>query len=153
MEYRLIIQDLKESPDPNVRAFVREVEKMKRLTCEERRRYLKNRHMPEYIRILVNDYIPYIIRVAYGHREETRKLSVLDLINEGIIGAYAAFDKYNYQGKNMIVTLRSYIKRYIRNLLEKNGCMIDDDFYSHEEDLVKDFIEADVVRVFYWTKF
>lgn len=153
MEYRLIIQDLKESPDPNVRAFVREVEKMKRLTCEERSSYLQNRHKPGSIRILVNDFIPYIIRVAYGHREKTRKLSVLDLINEGIVGAYAAFAKYDYQGKNMIVTLRSYIKRYIRNLLEKNGCMIDDDFYSHEEDLVKDFIEADVVRVFYWTKF
>ena len=135
MNYRFIIQELKESPDPIVRAFVREVEKMKRLTHEERYRYLKNRHEPGSIRFLVNDYIPYIIRVAYNHWEKARKLSVLDLIDEGILGAYAAFDRYDYQGRYMMITLRHFIKRYILNLIEKNGNMINVDFFSHERDL------------------
>ena len=42
MRYKLIIQALRESSDNNVLAFVKDVEKMKRLTAEERQYYLKD---------------------------------------------------------------------------------------------------------------
>lgn len=66
MTYKLIIQELKESSNHNVRTFVREVEKMKRLTTQRRHYYLTNRYEPGAVRILMKDYIPYIIKVAYG---------------------------------------------------------------------------------------
>jgi hypothetical protein len=42
MRYKLVIQALRESSDNNVLAFVKDVEKMKRLTAEERQYYLKD---------------------------------------------------------------------------------------------------------------
>lgn len=42
MRYKLIIQALRESSDNNVLAFVKDVEKIKRLTAEERQYYLTN---------------------------------------------------------------------------------------------------------------
>lgn len=119
MRYKLVIQALRESSDNNVLAFVKDVEKMKRLTAEERQYYLANREEAEAINILVKDFIPYIIRVAYVHSQKTSTLSVLDLINEGIVGAYAAFEKCNSRGKEMVRKARVFINRYISQLVEK----------------------------------
>jgi RNA polymerase sigma factor (sigma-70 family) len=119
MKYKLIIQALRESPDPNVRVFVREVENIKRLSESERYYHLKNRHEPGAVSILVKDSIPYIIKVAYEYSQKTSTLSVLDLINEGIVGAYAAFEKCNSRGKKMVNTVRVYINKYISQLVEK----------------------------------
>ena len=119
MRYKLVIQALRESSDNNVLAFVKDVEKMKRLTAEERQYYLANREEAEAVNILVKDFIPYIIKVAYVHSQKTSTLSVLDLINEGIVGAYAAFEKCNSHGKKMVNTVRVYINKYINQLVEK----------------------------------
>lgn len=61
MKYKLIIQELKKSTDQNVRAFVNDVEGMKRLTTEQRKNYLANLQKTESISLLVKDFIPYII--------------------------------------------------------------------------------------------
>lgn len=65
MRYKLVIQALRESSDNNVLAFLKDVEKMKRLTAEERQYYLANREEADAVNILVKDFIPYIIKVAY----------------------------------------------------------------------------------------
>lgn len=119
MRYKLVIQALRESSDNNVLAFVKDVEKMKRLTAEERQYYLANREKAGAVSILVKDFIPYIIKVAYVHSQKTSTLSVLDLINEGIVGAFAAFEKCNSHGKKMVNTVRVYINKYINQLVEK----------------------------------
>ena len=67
MRYRLIIQELKKSTDQNVRAFVNDVEGMKRLTSEQRQYHLANLQERESISLLVKDFIPYIVRVAYAN--------------------------------------------------------------------------------------
>ena len=119
MRYKLVIQALRESSDKNVLAFVGDVEKMKRLTTGERQYYLANREEADAVNILVKDFIPYIIKVAYVHSQKTSTLSILDLINEGIVGAYAAFEKCNSRGKRLVNTVRAYINRYICQLVEK----------------------------------
>lgn len=119
MRYKLVIQALRESSDKNVLAFVKDVEKVKRLTTGERQYYLANREEADAVNILVKDFIPYIIKVAYVHSQKTSTLSILDLINEGIVGAYAAFEKCNSRGKRLVNTVRAYINRYICQLVEK----------------------------------
>lgn len=145
MNYKIIIQELKASQDPNVLAFVKEVEHMKRLTTKKRGYYLRNHRDPEAVRILVNDYIPYIIRVAYEHKDLNRKMSVLDLINEGILGAYDAFKNEDICGHKMTANIRLYINRYINDVAENNGCSSDEDFYSHEYSLDNDE-EEDIIN-------
>ena len=119
MRYKLVIQALRESSDNNVQAFVKDIEKMKRLTAEERQYYLANREEADAVNILVEDFIPYIIKVAYVYSRKTSTLSVLDLINEGIVGAYAAFEKCDSRGKKMVNKVRVFINRYISQLVEK----------------------------------
>ncbi len=119
MRYKLVIQALRESSDNNVQAFVKDVEKIKRLTAEERQYYLANREEADAVNILVEDFIPYIIKVAYVYSRKTSTLSVLDLINEGIVGAYAAFEKCDSRGKKMVNKVRVFINRYISQLVEK----------------------------------
>ena len=115
----MVIQALRESSDNNVQAFVKDIEKMKRLTAEERQYYLANREEADAVNILVEDFIPYIIKVAYVYSRKTSTLSVLDLINEGIVGAYAAFEKCDSRGKKMVNKVRVFINRYISQLVEK----------------------------------
>ncbi len=143
MNYKVIIQELKESADHNVLAFVKEVEHMKRLTTQKRHFYLRNRHDPEAVRLLINDYIPYIIRVAYECKDRNRKMSVLDLINEGILGAYAALEKDNVCGRTMSENIRLYINKYVSNVVENNGCSSEEDFFSHERSLDNNGDEMD----------
>ena len=127
MKYKLVIQALKESSDPNVVAFVNEVEKHRRLTAEQRQYYQQNRQEPGAVGILVNDYIPYIIKAAYGRWLTSRGVSVLDLINEGVIGAYDAFRKHNYHGRAMVTVLRSTINRYIGKAANPQACQEPED--------------------------
>ena len=58
-------------------------------------------------------------RCALVHSQKTSTLSVLDLINEGIVGAYAAFEKYDSCGQEMVRKVRVFINRYISQLVEK----------------------------------
>ena len=115
MKYKVIIQELKASNDKNVRAFVRDMEKLKPLTKKERDFYLQNRYNPVAKEKLIADFIPYIIMVAYAHSEKTKNLSVLDLINEGILGAYTAYEKNSKNGEPLTRRrVRSQIKTRIR---------------------------------------
>lgn len=60
MKYKVIIQELKASNDKNVRAFVRDMEKLKRMTKKQRDIYLKNRQKPGAVTKLMEGFIPYI---------------------------------------------------------------------------------------------
>lgn len=101
MTYRFIIQKMKESGDPNVLAFLKDAAKIKRLSKKERDFYLKNRSMPGAVKKLIEGFIPYVIFVAYSNSHKTKTLSVLDLINEGILGAYKAFEKNREKGETL----------------------------------------------------
>lgn len=93
MTFKQIIQELKESAEPTVQAFARDVEAVRWMTRRERNLCLRNRQQPEAVRRLVEGFLPYIIMVAYTYCEKARTLTMLDLISEGTIGAYIAFEK------------------------------------------------------------
>ena len=142
MRYKLIIQELKRSADQNVRAFVRDVEGVKRLSPEQQQYYLANLQEREAISLLVKDFIPYIIRVAYANSWKSNALSVLDLVNEGIIGAYAGFEKSRRGNKNAIRLTRAYIQNYIHKMIFHNGSLISsgvnpDDYCSADSDFIR----------------
>ena len=137
MKYKLIIQEMKESKNKNVRAFVRDVEKLKRMTKKQRDIYLKNRQKPGAVTNLVEGFIPYIIMVAYVHSDKVNTLSVLDLINEGILGAYAAFEKNSKNGEPLTRRrVRSQIKTRIRKAVN-NG------YKNHEDEVFDEFSPND----------
>jgi hypothetical protein len=75
-------------------------------------------------------FIPYIILVAYIHSEKVNTLSVLDLINEGILGAYAAFEKNSKNGEPLTRRrVRSQIKTRIRKASNyRSNCHEDEVF-------------------------
>ena len=64
MKYKDIIQELKESPDKNIAAFLEDVEKKKRLSKRERQLYLARLQDPSVADALASDCIPSIIRVV-----------------------------------------------------------------------------------------
>ena len=137
MKYKLIIQEMKESKNKNVRAFVRDVEKLKRMTKKQRDMYLKNRQKPGAVTNLVEGFIPYIIMVAYVHSDKVNTLSVLDLINEGILGAYAAFERNSKNGEPLTRRrVRSQIKTRIRKAVY-NG------YKNHEDEVFDEFSPND----------
>ena len=155
MKYKVIIQELKESNDKNVRAFVRDMENLKPLTKKERDFYLQNRYNPVAKEKLIADFIPYIIMVAYAHSEKTKNLSVLDLINEGILGAYTAYEKHEKKGETL--TRRrvcEWIKKNIRKAINiansRNSmdvyyeCLIDDE--QMDEDSIIDDVNGKWLR-------
>ena len=148
MKYKVIIQELKASNDKNVRAFVRDMEKLKPLTKKERDFYLQNRYNPVAKEKLIADFIPYIIMVAYAHSEKTKNLSVLDLINEGILGAYTAYEKHEKKGETLTKRrvcewIKKNIRKAIYNANSKNSmdvyneCLMDDDQMG-EESIIDD---------------
>ena len=155
MKYKVIIQELKASDDKNVRAFVRDMENLKPLTKKERDFYLQNRYNPVAKEKLIADFIPYIIMVAYAHSEKTKNLSVLDLINEGILGAYTAYEKHEKKGETL--TRRrvcEWIKKNIRKAINiansRNSmdvyyeCLIDDE--QMDEDSIIDDVNGKWLR-------
>lgn len=118
MKYKVIIQELKESDNKNVQAFLHDVEKLKRMTKKQRDRYLKDRQKPGAVTKLLEGFIPYIIMVAYAYMEKTRNVTLLDLINEGVLGAYAAFERNSKVGEPLTRRrVRSKIKTRIRKVV------------------------------------
>ena len=120
MKYKHIIQEMKEARDPNMMAFVKDVEKMKRLTKKEKDHYLQTRFLQESVQKLVEDFIPYIIFVAYGYKDKSKSLKMLDLINEGILGAYAAFDKSTKDGRLTKIRVYNGIRGNIQKAIRKD---------------------------------
>lgn len=142
MRYRLIIQELKKSTDQNVRAFVRDVEGMKRLTSERRHYYLANLQERDAISLLVKDFIPYIVRVAYANSWKSNVLSLLDLVNEGIIGAYTGLEKSSRCKKNAVRLTRVYIQNHISKMISNNGSLVSsgvnpDKYCSADSDFIR----------------
>lgn len=142
MEYKLVIQELKKSRNQNIRAFAKEVEGIKKLTSKERQYYLANLHQAEYISLLVKDYIPYIVKVACANSWKTNVLSVLDLVNEGIVGAYTGLEKSCRDNNNAARLTRAYIQNYISKIISNNGGMISsgvnpDNFSSEDCDFIR----------------
>ena len=64
MKYKYIIQELKETGDPNVLAFLKDAERIKRMSKKERDYCLQSRWMYESVKKLVEEFIPFIIMVA-----------------------------------------------------------------------------------------
>lgn len=142
MEYKLVIQELKKSRNQNIRAFAKEVEGIKRLTSEERQYCLANLHQAESISLLVKDFIPYIVKVAFENCWKTSFLSILDLVNEGIIGAYTGLERSCCHKMNAARLIRVYIQNYISKIISNNGGLISsgvnlDNFSSEEYDFIR----------------
>lgn len=121
MKYSFIIHELKNSADQNVRTFVKDVEGIKRLTVKERQHYLANLQEAEALNILVNDFIPYIIRVAYANSSKSNVLSVLDLVNEGILGTYKALNRKHRKDKDITRLIRAQIRSQILRMVVSQG--------------------------------
>ena len=123
MKYKYILQELKESGDPNVLAFLKDAEQIKRLSKKERDFFLQNRWMPGAVSKLVEGFIPYVIFVAYSNSHKTKTLSVLDLINEGVLGAYKAFEKNRKKGESLTRRrVNSQIKNNIKYAVLRDYC-------------------------------
>ena len=121
MKYSFIIHELKNSADQNVRTFVKDVEGIKRLTVKERQYYLANLQKAESQNILANDFIPYIIRVAYANSSKSNVLSVLDLVNEGILGTYKALNRKHRKDKDITRLIRAQIRNQIQSMVVSQG--------------------------------
>ena len=121
MKYSFIIHELKNSADQNVRTFVKDVEGIKRLTVKERQYYLANLQETESLNILANDFIPYIIRVAYANSSKSNVLSVLDLVNEGILGTYKALNRKYRKDKDITRLIRAQIRNQIQSMVVSQG--------------------------------
>lgn len=140
MKYKYILQEMKESGDPNVLAFLNDAAKIKRLSKRERDYFLQNRNMPGAVKKLVEGFIPYAIFVAYSNSYKTKRLSVLDLINEGILGAYGAFERNQKGGCTLTKRgVNSSIKCSIRKAVMR-------DCNSPFEDIALEDIEIDNLK-------
>ena len=133
MKYKDIIQELKESPDQNITAFLEDVEKKKRLSKRDRQLYLSRLQTPGVAEALASDCIPSIIRVAYRYSKQTKRLSFLDLVSEGIVGVYSCINKYKYKQCGCTDRLlRAYIFSAIQRQVCKHACPFS--FHSFDED-------------------
>jgi hypothetical protein len=133
MKYKDVIQELKESPDKNIAAFLEDVEKKKRLSKRERQLYLARLQDPSVADALASDCIPSIIRVAYRYSKQTKRLSFLDLVGEGVVGVYSCINKYKYKQCGCTDRLlRTYIFCAIQRQVCKHACPFA--FHSFDED-------------------
>lgn len=132
MKYKSIIEDLKGTGDPNVMAFLKDVARIKRLSKKERDYCLQNRWSYVAVRKLVEEFIPYIIWVAYAKRDQVKTLSVLDLIDEGIIGAYKAFELSEEGGILSKRRVNSCIKRHMRRAIRRDHLLFVEEQYEEE---------------------
>ena len=136
MKYKYIIQELKEGGDPAMMAFVNDVERIKRLSKKEKDYCLQNRYKPESVQKLVEDFIPYIIFVAYMNRDKAKTLQMLDLINEGILGAYAGFEKSKKDGLLTKFRIFNYIRGNIRSAISRD---------LKDNELIERIAELDII--------
>ena len=132
MKYKVIIKELKEAADPNVLAFLKDVESKKRLSRDERQYYMVHLHEPDAPEIIVNDFIPAIIRVAYSYSQKTKKLTFLDLVGEGVVGAYKFIEKYKHRKGADHRLLRQYVICAIQRVICKQECPLS--FCSFDEE-------------------
>jgi RNA polymerase sigma factor (sigma-70 family) len=156
MKYKYVIQELKESGDVNVQAFLKDVEKMKPMSRKDRDHCLQTRFMHESVQKLVEEFIPFIIMVAYGYSTKVRTLTLLDLINEGILGAYDAFKNSNMDGRLTRKRVLNSIKRRIYNAIKADEKQCVADYYFdvcvpegalNDEGMVMDIDRGNVRRL------
>ena len=132
MKYKVIIKELKEAADPNVLAFLKDVESKKQLSRDERQYYMVHLHESGAPEIIVNDFIPAIIRVAYSYSQKTKKLTFLDLVGEGVVGAYKFIEKYKHRKGADHRLLRQYVICAIQRVICKQECPLS--FCSFDEE-------------------
>ena len=122
MKYKLIIQELRESHDMNVQIFLNDVDKIIKLSKKEKKSLLTKLKNPGVIDTLVKNYIPTIIRIAYANSLLMNSVSFLDLVEEGVIGAYKCLNKYKKDGAVSDRTVRATIIITIKKLVCKKEC-------------------------------
>lgn len=122
MKYKQIIQELRESQDLNVQLFLNDAEKIIKLPSKVKQGMLSQLQKPGVIDTLVKNYIPMIIRIAYQNGLLTNSLSFLDLVEEGVLGAYKCLDKYKKVGTVSDRTVRATVVETIKRLVCKKEC-------------------------------
>ena len=122
MKYKQIIQELKESHDPNVQIFLNDAEKIIRLPRKEKNQMLSQLQKPGVIDALVKNYIPTIIRIAYANSLLMHSVSFLDLVGEGILGAHKCLNRYEKTGTVSDKAVRANIIAAIKKLTCKKEC-------------------------------
>ena len=122
MKYKEIIQELRESQDLNVQIFLNDVDKITKLSQKEKKSLLTKLQNPGVIDTLVKNYIPTIIRIAYANSLLMNSVSFLDLVEEGVIGAYKCLNKYKKDGAVSDKTVRATIIGTIKKMVCKKEC-------------------------------
>lgn len=122
MKYKKIIQELKESQDPNVLVFLNDVGNIRRLSRKQQKDILARLHEPGITDILVKSFIPTIVRIAYANSRLTSSLSFLDLVNEGVIGIYKCMNTHKNDGKLSNRNIRATIINAIKKQVCKKEC-------------------------------
>ena len=92
------------------------------MSRNDRQNYMARLHEPGVAEIIVNDYIPTIIRVAYSYSQKTKKLTFLDLVGEGVVGAYKFIERYKYRKGDNSRLLRQYIISAVQRVICKHEC-------------------------------
>ena len=146
MKYKYIVQEMKETGNPNMVAFLNDVERMKRMSKKDRDFCLQNRQYPGAVSKLVAEFVPYVILVAYAYKDRIKTLTVLDLINEGILGAYSAFER-SERGEILTKLRVNYlIKTSIRKAVHRD---CDQEF---AEFILEDYAATDSDSIIYTLK-
>jgi hypothetical protein len=70
--------------------------------------------------------------VAYAKMDQVKTLSVLDLIDEGIIGAYKAFELSEEGGILSKRRVNSSIKRHMRRAIRRDHLLFVEEQYEEE---------------------
>lgn len=122
MKYKQIVQELRESKDLNVQIFLNDVDKITKLSQKEKKSLLTKLQNPGVIDTLVKNYIPTIIRIAYANSLLMNSVSFLDLVEEGVIGAYKCLNKYKKDGAVSDRTVRATIISTLKKLVCKKEC-------------------------------
>ena len=122
MKYKQIVQELRESQDLNVQIFLNDVDKITKLSQKEKKSLLTKLQNPGVIDTLVKNYIPTIIRIAYANSLLMNSVSFLDLVEEGVIGAYKCLNKYKKDGAVSDKTVRATIIGTIKKMVCKKEC-------------------------------
>lgn len=122
MKFKEIIQEMKESQDPNVLVFLKDVEKIRRLSGKQQTELFSRLDQQSVTDMLVKSYIPTIVRIAYANSHLTSKMSFLDLVNEGVIGIYKCMKKHNRDGLLSNRLIRASIINSIKKQVCKKDC-------------------------------
>lgn len=125
MNYKTMIQELMGSPDPCLAAFAASLEDRKRLSSREKAAKCARLGEPGAIEQLVDDLMPRIVRLAYKHRDNQAKLSIMELIEEGMIIVHTAFcDYWERHRKADIMSVMGRLNREIERLVGIEKCSV-----------------------------